>query len=406
VIASGIVPAALEMMDQSCIRAVEDSVYRGGIPRDAAAVPWSVDASAEAPSAKTPTASSSCSAPTGARRPLGRRPAGARAPVAGPQESVRRPGRLDAISWSGRRGAALPLPACSRRSSLRHASAGREQRFHAGDGNLIPTSHRRPGPGPARARPRRRAGRSWKPVSRPVHDHRDTGIGLDKLRYMPLVFDADSSRRWRALRRGVRTLRSGSTRGRWCRCTRAANGWGEPRVALRGRNPVSLLDRVRALLGSDALLESGGPDGVRASRPIPRTPWRCCSARAGGRVAVGVRGRRDLDALRRTLRPRAHTAASTASRQSSPRTCRPPPRLGSVSNCCATSSPTRASGSRSTPRGSADAAWFGRRDRDDGPPAQGFGPVRDHLLGVTFVTGDGRIVQSAGGSSRTSPVTT
>src|SRR6058998_1376881 len=38
VIASGIVPAALEMMDQSCVRAVEDSVYAAGCPRDAAAV--------------------------------------------------------------------------------------------------------------------------------------------------------------------------------------------------------------------------------------------------------------------------------------------------------------------------------------------------------------------------------
>jgi len=38
VIASGIVPAALEMMDQSCIRAVEDSVYAAGYPRDAAAI--------------------------------------------------------------------------------------------------------------------------------------------------------------------------------------------------------------------------------------------------------------------------------------------------------------------------------------------------------------------------------
>src|SRR3954463_14520107 len=38
IIASGIVPAALEMMDQSCICAVEDSVYAAGYPRDAAAV--------------------------------------------------------------------------------------------------------------------------------------------------------------------------------------------------------------------------------------------------------------------------------------------------------------------------------------------------------------------------------
>src|SRR5688572_18513430 len=38
VIAAGIVPAALEMMDQSCICAVEDSVYAAGYPRDAAAI--------------------------------------------------------------------------------------------------------------------------------------------------------------------------------------------------------------------------------------------------------------------------------------------------------------------------------------------------------------------------------
>src|SRR5437773_10016249 len=38
VIASGIVPAAMEMMDRSCIQAVEDSVYAAGYPRDAAAV--------------------------------------------------------------------------------------------------------------------------------------------------------------------------------------------------------------------------------------------------------------------------------------------------------------------------------------------------------------------------------
>src|SRR5467141_1846803 len=31
-----------------------------------------------------------------------------------------------------------------------------------------------------------------------------------------------------------------------------------------------------------------------------------------------------------------------------------------------------------------------------GPLRQGFGPVKDHLLGVTFVTGDGRMIQSGG----------
>jgi glycolate oxidase subunit GlcD len=38
IVASGVVPAALEMMDQRCIRAVEASIYAAGYPTDAAAV--------------------------------------------------------------------------------------------------------------------------------------------------------------------------------------------------------------------------------------------------------------------------------------------------------------------------------------------------------------------------------
>ena len=38
VIASGLVPAALEMMDQSCVQVVEASIYAAGYPTDAAAV--------------------------------------------------------------------------------------------------------------------------------------------------------------------------------------------------------------------------------------------------------------------------------------------------------------------------------------------------------------------------------
>jgi glycolate oxidase subunit GlcD len=38
VIASGVVPAALEMMDQACVQAVEASIYAAGYPTDAAAV--------------------------------------------------------------------------------------------------------------------------------------------------------------------------------------------------------------------------------------------------------------------------------------------------------------------------------------------------------------------------------
>src|SRR3970282_898058 len=38
IIAAGIVPAALEMMDRACVAAVEASIYAAGYPTDAAAV--------------------------------------------------------------------------------------------------------------------------------------------------------------------------------------------------------------------------------------------------------------------------------------------------------------------------------------------------------------------------------
>src|SRR2546422_10594071 len=47
-------------------------------------------------------------------------------------------------------------------------------------------------------------------------------------------------------------------------------GGGEPASPVPGWSPMSLLYRVRALLGSDALLESAGPDGV--PRVAPDSP--------------------------------------------------------------------------------------------------------------------------------------
>ena len=54
IIASGIVPAALEMMDQACVQAVEASIYAAGYPTDAAAVLLvELDGGAEAVAAET-----------------------------------------------------------------------------------------------------------------------------------------------------------------------------------------------------------------------------------------------------------------------------------------------------------------------------------------------------------------
>src|SRR6266404_1660619 len=108
IIATGIVPAALEMMDQSCINAVEDSVYAAGYPRDAAAV-LLVE--------------------------IGGDRGGARAAVAGPQESIRRDGsavarpRRTGCRRSALRPAAGPRNDCRDRGALRPR---REQRLPRG----------------------------------------------------------------------------------------------------------------------------------------------------------------------------------------------------------------------------------------------------------------------------------
>src|SRR5205823_12182064 len=93
VIASGIVPAALEMMDQSCINAVEDSVYAAGYPRDAAAVLLvELDGCREEAVAADADTIGHPPRARGAQRAQRRGREAAGAAVAGPQEGVRRYG--------------------------------------------------------------------------------------------------------------------------------------------------------------------------------------------------------------------------------------------------------------------------------------------------------------------------
>jgi len=161
---------------------------------------------------------------------------------------------------------------------------------------------------------------------------------------------------------------------------------------------MSLLDRVRALLGSDALLESAGPDGV--PRVAPDSPDAVAlllgtAREEGWRVRIEGAGTwmpsdapcdlalttRRLDRVP-AIEPQDLSATAEAGigfdllrHQLADRgvwLAIDPPGLGgrSVGSVVATAT--------------------------TGPLRQGFGPVRDHLLGVTFVTGDGRIVQSGG----------
>jgi glycolate oxidase subunit GlcD len=207
IIAAGLVPAALEMMDQSCIQAVEDSVYAAGYPRDAAAVllveldgrdDGAVQAEADAVTALL-------------------KQSGARVVRTARDESERE--RL----WQGRKKAFGAMGRLSRdlvvqdavvpRSSLPdvlETIAGIAARhglvvsnvFHAGDGNLHPNISFDATNEGMRARVEEASaeimGACIAAGGTITGEH---GIGLDKLRYMPLIFDAESLGAMLAVRR-------------------------------------------------------------------------------------------------------------------------------------------------------------------------------------------------------------
>jgi FAD/FMN-containing dehydrogenase len=141
IIASGILPAALEMMDGATIRAVEASIYAAGYPVDAEAILLieldGLEAGLEADVARV---QAMCAA-SGARTVRVARDAErARCGRAGRRRSV----RWDACRHILSQDAVIPrtrLPTCSRPFVNRRAPAHhRVLVFHAGDGNLHPTS--------------------------------------------------------------------------------------------------------------------------------------------------------------------------------------------------------------------------------------------------------------------------
>jgi glycolate oxidase subunit GlcD len=207
IIAAGIVPAALEMMDQSCICAVEDSVYAAGYPRDAAAILL-----VELDGRNETAVVAESDAVTDLLRA-----AGARAVKCAASDAERE--RL----WQGRKKAFGAMGRLSRdlvvqdavvpRSALPdvlETICGIAQRyglvvsnvFHAGDGNLHPNI-------------------SFDATDLGMKDRVEAasaeimstciaaggtitgehGVGLDKLRYMPLIFDAESLGAMQAVRR-------------------------------------------------------------------------------------------------------------------------------------------------------------------------------------------------------------
>jgi glycolate oxidase subunit GlcD len=197
IVASGIVPAALEMMDNATIRAVESSIYAAGYPVDAAAVLLvEVDGLAAGLDADRRVIEGVCrecgargievAATVGDRERLwqGRKKAfgamGRIAPDLIVQDAVVPRTRLpDVLAEIGRIAERWRIQVCNV--------------FHAGDGNLHPNIAY--------------DGRDPDVVARAHHAMRDImhacvaaggtvtgehGIGLDKLEYMPSIFSPES----------------------------------------------------------------------------------------------------------------------------------------------------------------------------------------------------------------------
>ena len=207
IIAAGIVPAALEMMDQSCICAVEDSVYAAGYPRDAAAVLLAeIDGqNGDAVVAETEVVTELL------------RKSGARSVRSAASEAERE--RL----WQGRKKAFGAMGRLSRdlvvqdavvpRSALPHVldtistiaknyGLVVSNVFHAGDGNLHPNiSFDATNPTLKHSVEAASAEIMATCIAAGGTITGEHGVGIDKLRYMPLIFDAESLGAMLAVRR-------------------------------------------------------------------------------------------------------------------------------------------------------------------------------------------------------------
>ena len=206
IIASGIVPAALEMMDQSTVQLVERSVYAAGYPTDAAAVLLvETDGRQAGAAAEAEGAEAIC------------RAAGARSVrvAATPAERERLwQGRKKAFGAMGRASADLAVQdAVVPRSALPdvlEAIAAIAERhrvrvsnvFHAGDGNLHPNLSFDARDADQLARVQAASAEIMRVcVAAGGSITGEHGVGLDKLAYMPMIFGPDDLGAMAAVRR-------------------------------------------------------------------------------------------------------------------------------------------------------------------------------------------------------------
>jgi glycolate oxidase subunit GlcD len=206
IIATGIVPAAMEMMDRACVAAVEASIYAAGYPTDAAAVLLvELDGQADAVEAEAATVEALLLA------------RGARSVRSASSDADRArlwQGRKKAFGAMGRiapdlavQDAVVPRSALpdimDRIAEIRDRHGLRISNvFHAGDGNLHPNiSFDRRDPDVARRVHLACTEIMAACVAAGGSITGEHGVGSDKLEYMPWVFDADTLGAMRAVRR-------------------------------------------------------------------------------------------------------------------------------------------------------------------------------------------------------------
>lgn len=197
IVATGIVPAALEMMDNPTIRAVEASIYAAGYPVDAAAILLCEVDGLDAGIADDVATISDCCRDCGARD--------VRVATSEEERTKLWQGRKKAFGAMGRiapslvvQDAVVPrtrLPDILR--TIAEISARHRVQvcnvFHAGDGNLHPNIPYDASDADVSAR----VHLAMKEIMRACIDAGGTitgehGVGLDKLDYMPSLFDDDS----------------------------------------------------------------------------------------------------------------------------------------------------------------------------------------------------------------------
>ena len=162
---------------------------------------------------------------------------------------------------------------------------------------------------------------------------------------------------------------------------------------------MTIVERVRALLGPDAVLEdASAPDTV--PRIAPASPyavalllgtareegWRISIQGAGTWMPADAPADLALTTRRLDRVPAIHPQDLSATAEAGIGCDQLRQQLADHGAWLALDPPGLAGRSIGSVVATATA----------GPLRHGFGPVRDHVLGVTFVTGDGRIVQSGG----------